>query len=62
MNPTEQIQIVTFNLAGLEPEDYVAHCERSRTALCRTSRPAGEDLASAPRDEHLRRRLRLGGT
>jgi heme-degrading monooxygenase HmoA len=28
MHPSEQIQIVTFNLAGLEPEDYAAHCEQ----------------------------------
>jgi hypothetical protein len=28
MHPTEQIQIVTFNLVGLEPEDYAAHCEQ----------------------------------
>jgi hypothetical protein len=28
VQPTEQIQIVTFNLVGLEPEDYAAHCEQ----------------------------------
>jgi hypothetical protein len=27
MHPTDQIQIVTFNLAGLEPDQYAAHCE-----------------------------------
>src|SRR5262249_24978964 len=27
MNSTDHIQIVTFSLAGLDPEDYRAHCE-----------------------------------
>ncbi len=27
MHPTDHIQIVTFRLAGLEPEAYRAHCE-----------------------------------
>jgi putative monooxygenase ydhR len=27
MNPTDHIQIVTFALAGLDPEDYRAHCD-----------------------------------
>jgi hypothetical protein len=27
MNPTDHIQIVTFQLAGLEPEAYRAHAE-----------------------------------
>jgi hypothetical protein len=27
MNPKDHIQIVTFSLAGLDPEDYRAHCE-----------------------------------
>jgi hypothetical protein len=29
MNPTDHIQLVTFQLAGLEPEAYRAHCEAS---------------------------------
>jgi hypothetical protein len=29
MNPTDHIQVVTFQLAGLEPEAYRAHCEAS---------------------------------
>ncbi|MFL5863078.1 MAG: YdhR family protein [Solirubrobacteraceae bacterium] len=27
MHPTDHIQLVTFQLAGLEPEAYRAHCE-----------------------------------
>ena len=27
MQPTDHIQIVTFRLAGLSPEEYAAHCE-----------------------------------
>jgi hypothetical protein len=27
MNPTDHIQVVTFQLAGLEPDAYRAHCE-----------------------------------
>ena len=27
MNPTDHIQVVTFELAGLEPDAYRAHCE-----------------------------------
>ena len=27
MQPTDHIQIVTFRLAGLEPEEYERHCE-----------------------------------
>jgi hypothetical protein len=27
MNPTDHIQVVTFQLAGLEPDVYLAHCE-----------------------------------
>ena len=27
MNPTDHIQLVTFQLAGLEPDAYRAHCE-----------------------------------
>ena len=27
MNPTDHIQVVTFQLAGLEPDNYRAHCE-----------------------------------
>jgi len=27
MHPTDHIQIVTFQLAGLEPDAYRAHCE-----------------------------------
>jgi hypothetical protein len=27
MSPTDHIQIVTFQLAGLEPDAYRAHCE-----------------------------------
>jgi Putative mono-oxygenase ydhR len=26
MNPTDHIQVVTFQLAGLEPDAYRAHC------------------------------------
>jgi hypothetical protein len=29
MNPTDHIQVVTFQLAGLEPDAYRAHCEAS---------------------------------
>ena len=27
MNPTDHIQLVTFQLAGLDPDAYRAHCE-----------------------------------
>ena len=27
MNPSDHIQLVTFQLAGLEPDAYLAHCE-----------------------------------
>jgi hypothetical protein len=33
MNPTDHIQVVTFQLAGLEPDAYRAHCEASAPAL-----------------------------
>ena len=33
MNPTDHIQIVTFQLAGLEPEAYRAHCETAAPAF-----------------------------
>jgi len=33
MNPTDHIQIVTFQLAGLEPEAYGAHCEAAAPAF-----------------------------
>jgi hypothetical protein len=33
MNPTDHIQIVTFQLAGLEPDAYEAHCEASAPAF-----------------------------
>jgi hypothetical protein len=33
MNPTDHIQIVTFQLAGLEPDAYRAHCEASAPAF-----------------------------
>ena len=33
MNPTDHIQIVTFQLAGLEPDVYRAHCEASAPAF-----------------------------
>jgi hypothetical protein len=29
MNPTDHIQIVTFQLAGVEPDAYRKHCEAS---------------------------------
>jgi hypothetical protein len=29
MNPTDYIQVVTFQLAGLEPDAYRSHCEAS---------------------------------
>jgi trans-2,3-dihydro-3-hydroxyanthranilate isomerase len=29
MNPTDHIQVVTFQLAGLEPDAYRAHCDAS---------------------------------
>ena len=33
MNPTDHIQIVTFQLAGLEPETYRAHAESAAPAF-----------------------------
>src|SRR5262245_41260174 len=33
MNPTDHIQVVTFELAGLEPNAYRAHCEASAPAV-----------------------------
>jgi hypothetical protein len=33
MNPTDHIQIVTFQLAGLEADVYRAHCEASAPAF-----------------------------
>jgi Putative mono-oxygenase ydhR len=33
MNPTDHIQVVTFQLAGLEPEAYRAHCEVAAPAF-----------------------------
>lgn len=33
MNPTDHIQIVTFELAGLEPEAYRAHAEAAAPAF-----------------------------
>ena len=33
MNPSDHIQIVTFQLAGLEPDAYRAHCEASASAF-----------------------------
>jgi hypothetical protein len=33
MNPTHHIQLVTFQLAGLEPDAYRAHCEASAPAF-----------------------------
>jgi hypothetical protein len=33
MSPTDHIQIVTFQLAGLEPDAYRAHCEASAQAF-----------------------------
>ena len=33
MNPTDHIQLVTFELAGLEPDAYRAHCEASAPAF-----------------------------
>ena len=33
MNPTDHIQVVTFQLAGLEPDAYRAHCEASAPAF-----------------------------
>jgi hypothetical protein len=33
MNPTDHIQIVTFQLAGLEPDAYREHCEASAPAV-----------------------------
>ena len=33
MNPTDHIQIVTFQLAGLEPDAYRAHVEASAPAF-----------------------------
>jgi hypothetical protein len=33
MNHTDHIQIVTFNLAGLDPAAYRAHCEASAPAF-----------------------------
>ena len=33
MDPTDHIQLVTFQLAGLDPEAYRAHCEASAPAF-----------------------------
>ena len=33
MNPNDHIQVVTFQLAGLEPDAYCAHCEASAPAF-----------------------------
>jgi hypothetical protein len=33
MNTTEHIQVVTFQLAGLEPDAYRAHCEAAAPAF-----------------------------
>jgi Putative mono-oxygenase ydhR len=33
MYPTDHIQVVTFQLAGLEPAAYRAHCEASAPAF-----------------------------
>jgi hypothetical protein len=33
MNSTDHIQIVTFQLAGLEPDAYRAHCEATAPAF-----------------------------
>jgi Putative mono-oxygenase ydhR len=33
MNPTDHMQVVTFQLAGLEPDAYRAHCEASAPAF-----------------------------
>ena len=33
MNPTDHIQLVTFQLAGLEPDAYRAHCEAAAPAF-----------------------------
>ena len=33
MKPTEHIQVITFQLAGLEPAAYQAHCEASAPAF-----------------------------
>jgi hypothetical protein len=33
MNSTDHIQIVTFQLAGLDPEAYKAHCEAKAPAF-----------------------------
>jgi hypothetical protein len=33
MNPADHIQIVTFQLAGLDPDAYRAHCEASAPAF-----------------------------
>jgi hypothetical protein len=33
MNPTDHIQVVTFQLAGIEPDAYRAHCEASAPAF-----------------------------
>ena len=33
MNPTDHIQVVTFQLAGLKPDAYRAHCETAAAAF-----------------------------
>jgi Putative mono-oxygenase ydhR len=33
MNSTDHIQVVTFQLAGLQPDAYGAHCEASAPAF-----------------------------
>ena len=49
MNPTDHIQIVTFQLAGLEPDAYRAHAEAAAPAFAeipglRAKASAGEPL------------------
>src|ERR1700754_4028765 len=33
MHPTDHIQVVTFQLAGLDPDAYRAHCEAAAPAF-----------------------------
>ena len=44
MNPTDHIQVVTFQLAGLEPDAYRAHCEASAPRFARSSLEASVGL------------------
>jgi len=53
MNSTDHIQLVTFKLAGLDPDAYRAHCEDAAPAFAASPRTAAAHrryciAASAP--------------